>query len=167
MDLSRDWPYIEKVAAERLRNNITPHHVDKFGPSIEVMGAAGELAARRYLQLPENLHTGFDGGCDLELYGLSVNVKATKLTQRVAYRFLQWPIWKIISADIVFMTAVDFRSRKAAIIGYTFGEEIKRAPVNFQRYQPCHEIALPDLRPAWELLVKDEIYRQYRNLRTS
>ena len=65
MDLGAQWQYIEQVAAERLQNNKTKRHVSHYGTYIEVIGAAGELAAHRFLGLPETLHTHLDGGCDM------------------------------------------------------------------------------------------------------
>ena len=53
MDLSKSWPYIVKVAERRLQNNVTERQVWEYGDDIEIMGAAGELAALRELGLPE------------------------------------------------------------------------------------------------------------------
>src|SRR6186997_1989303 len=101
MDLSQAWPYIEQVATHRLANNKTKRHVTGYGEYIEVIGAAGELAARHFLQLPEDLHEHFDGGADIHYKGIRIDVKATIWTPKLTHRFLQWPIWKPVKANVV------------------------------------------------------------------
>lgn len=153
MDLSASWDYIADIARRRLEHNQTGRHVSDYGPEIEVLGAAGELAARRFLGLDERLHENFDGGADLRWYGRRVDVKATHLTPRVHYRFLQWPEWKPVIADIVLMAVVDMRTRTATILGYANRTEVLEAPINPERAYPCHEIPITALHPAWELVV--------------
>ena len=84
MDLGAQWQYIEQVAAERLQNNITRRHVSQYGTYIEVIGAAGELAARRFLGLPETLHTHLDDRCDMFYKGMSIDTQATVWTNAPA-----------------------------------------------------------------------------------
>jgi hypothetical protein len=151
MDLSQSWAYIEDVADHRLDNNKTPRHVKKYGSQIEVLGAAGELAARRFLGLDEDLHEQFDHGVDLYWRGYRVDVKSTHLTKRINHRYLQWPEWKWVKSDIVLLIGVDMRKQEAMIIGWVWKDTVLEAPVNPERDTPCHEIPVPELRPAWEL----------------
>ncbi len=153
MDLSGAWDYIQWVACERLKHNKTCHHVSVFGPEIETLGAAGELAARRFFGLNEELHTRFDGGTDFLLEGLHIDVKTTVLTRRIQRRFLQWPHWKPVKADLVLMTAVNPDRKTAVVIGYATKAEILKAPVNVLRAYPCYEIAVQELHPASDLLT--------------
>ncbi len=153
MDLSASWDYLEQTASFRLAHNKTPRHVSQYGPDIELMGAAGELAARRFLGLPETLHTSFDHGADIIWNDLRLDVKATHLTARFDHRFLQWAVWKRIKSDIVVMTAIDMRQKFGVVIGYAFKGDIEVAPINSDRETPCHEIPVRELRPAWELLL--------------
>lgn len=146
---------LEQIAEERLEHCKTSRHVDRYGPGIELLGAAGELAARRFLGLPEELHNEFDGGKDMVWHGLKIDVETTVLTSKIHYRYLQWPYYKSIKADIILMVAVDTDSHQATVLGYAIPEDIKAAPVNTERYVPCHEIPIPNLRPAWELAIMD------------
>jgi len=149
MNLSSVWEHIERVAEERLAHNKTSRHVDT--DYLEVIGAAGELAARHLLGLPTTLHTNFDGGKDLMWAGYSVDVKTTRLTPLVGYRFLQWPVYKKAKADIVLLMAVDQRNMTVVPIGWATRQEILDAPINYDRSSPCHEIPVTRLRPFWEL----------------
>ncbi len=160
MDLSGAWDYIQWVACERLKHNKTSHHVSVFGPEIETLGAAGELAARRFFGLNEELHTRFDGGTDFLLEGLRIDVKTTVLTRRIQRRFLQWPHWKPVKAHIVLMTAVNPDRKTAVVIGYATRSEILHAPVNVLRAYPCYEIAVQELHPASDLLTIQHWPRQ-------
>mgnify|MGYP000849792885 CR=1 FL=1 len=153
MNLAGDWSYLQKVAANRLASNKTPRHVYRYGEEIELLGAAGELAARRFLGLPEDLHENFDHGVDLVWHGINIDVKATHMTPKVAYRYLQWPREKRVKADVVLLTAVDLQARQATVLGYAYKEDVLNAPVNETRDYPCHEIPVTKLRPAWELQV--------------
>ncbi len=153
MDLSGSWDYIQWVACERLKHNKTSHHVSVFGPEIETLGAAGELAARRFFGLNEELHTRFDGGTDFLLEGMHIDVKTTVLTRRIQRRFLQWPHWKPVKADLVLMTAVNPDRKIAVVIGYATKSEILHAPVNSLRAYPCNEIPVQELHPASDLLT--------------
>jgi hypothetical protein len=153
MDLSGSWAYLEQVASHRLENNKTAWHISRYGTDIELLGAAGELAARRYLGLPERLGEHFDGGYDLSYKGYTIDVKATHLTPRLAYRSLQWPEWKPLKADIVLMTAVDLKEKIAAMVGYAYKHEVLEAHINHERAVPCHEIPTISLHPTWELLA--------------
>ena len=158
MDLSGSWEYIEGIARSRLAHNKTSHHVSDYGDEIEVLGAAGEICARRFLGLPETLHDEFDDGVDFSFAGHSVDVKSTVLTPKIAYRFLQWPRWKEMKADIILLAAVDVKARYGTVIGWAYGREILAAPVNNSRPTPCHEIRVKDLHPAWEMV---QIRRQF------
>ena len=153
MDLSASWPYLEEVARRRLAHNKTERHVSDYGPEIETLGAAGELAARRFLGMIETLHESFDGGADLIWRGWRVDVKATHLTPKVDHRFLQWPENKPIKADIILMTAIDLKHKTGVVMGYAFAGEIIAASVNYNRDYPCFEIPITQLHPAWELVV--------------
>ena len=153
MNLKRDWDYIEGVAKDRLFNNKTVRHVEYYGPEIEVIGAAGELAARRFLGLPENLHTHFDGGKDILFRGTKIDVKATRFTPRFIHRHLQWPYSKPVKSKVILLVGVDIDRKAATVIGYTTKDEILRAPINRERRYPCYEIPVTELKPAWKLLV--------------
>ena len=153
MDLSGSWGYLQDVAIRRLANNKTSRHVDKYGPEIETLGAAGEMAARRFLGLREKLHDTFDNGTDLTWQGYAVDVKALSLTYHAKYKFLQWPEWKPVKADIVLLAGVNMDDMSATVIGYATRAEVQAAPVNSKRFIPCHEIPITELRPAWWMLV--------------
>jgi len=152
MDLSGDWRYLNNIAKKRLNNNWTSRQVTKY-KNLEILGAAGELAARRYLGLPEKIHTNFDGGADLFWRDRKVDVKATNLTKHFQYRFLQWPIDKPIEADIILMTVVSIKEKQACVIGFAYKNEVLKSKINHTRHYPCREIALTDLHPAWELFT--------------
>ena len=153
MLLSGSWGYIEKISKSRLAHNKTKRHVSDYGTQIETMGAAGEIIARRFLGLKEVLHDGFDGGADIRFSGWTVDVKATHLTPRVEYRYLQWPVGKPVKADIILMTAIDMDKHCGTVLGWVWGSEIKNFPVNKTRKYPCHEVPVRQLRPAWELMM--------------
>lgn len=153
MDLGSYWDYLEETAASRLRNNRTSRHVYQYGADIELIGAAGELAARRFLGLSTKLHKEFDGGSDLSWRGYRVDVKATKLTPRLNYRYLQWPEGKRLKSDIVLMMAVNVNSREATVCGWAWASQVREAPINYDRDYPCHEIPVVDLHPMWELHI--------------
>lgn len=148
MDLSSDWPYIQHIAAERLRHNKTTHHRARYGTEIEIMGAAGELAARRYLGLNEELGTHFDGGVDLFLHGLSIDIKST----RPYSKWLQVAYFKRVSADLILMMAVSIKHKTARPFGFAWREEILSAPLDLRMDDACHHIPVEELHPAQELL---------------
>ena len=158
MDLREQWDYIERVAEERLEHNKTSRHVNN--DNIEVIGAAGEIAARRFLGLPEELHTDFDDGKDLVFKNKSVDVKATVMTPYLEHRYLQWPEWKPVKAEIILLTAVDRVAMIATVVGYATREEVIKSKVNKERQWPCHEVPVKDLHPAW-MLVKPEAYHKF------
>jgi hypothetical protein len=162
MDLSGSWEYILSIARSRLAHNITPHHVYAFGEEIEVIGVAGEVAARRYLGLVENVHEGFDNGVDILLGGMKIDVKTTILTPKLNHRFLQWPITKFVKSDVVLFMAVDPLSKQAVAVGYATKNEIAKAAINTTRSNPCREIPVPDLHPSYELIMKQIGYRNQR-----
>lgn len=151
MDLAPQWEYLQKVAKTRLANNKTIFHIDRYGPDIEVLGAAGELAARRFLGLPEKLHLNKDDGIDLYWRGYKVDVKATHMTKFLHHRYLQWPHYKPVKAEIVLMTAVHLKWKKATVIGFATAHEVLAAPINASRDIPCHEIPMTMLHPAWRM----------------
>ncbi len=153
MNLDGSWEYIENTARSRLAHNKTSHHVTAYGEGIELIGVAGEIAARRFLGLPEVVHDTFDGGFDLMFAGMKVDVKATIFTPNVAFRSLQWPEWKRVKADIILMTVVDPISKLAEVIGYATADEVKLAPINKGRFNPCHEIPFSKLHPPYELVA--------------
>jgi hypothetical protein len=154
MDLTGSWKYIEEVARSRLAHNRTPRHIPGYGDELEILGAAGELAARRFLGFDDRLHTHFDGGVDMAINGKTLDVKATHITPKIRYRYLQWPVSKKVVSDYIVLTGVDMQTRQAVVIGYATRIEIQNAPVNTQRLSPCHEIPVWKLHPAWELLVR-------------
>jgi hypothetical protein len=149
MNLTASWPYIEEIAARRLAHNKTSRHVSRFGPEIETIGAAGELAARRFLGLPEILHTSFDGGADIVIGDTRIDVKSTKLDR--AHRYLQWPYWKLVNSPFILVTMVDMEARKAQVVGYATRDDIMSAAINMKRPIWCYEIFLKDLRKASDL----------------
>jgi hypothetical protein len=153
MDLSKDWEYIEGISEKRLGHNKTDRHVSRYGTAIEILGAAGELAARRFLGLPEGLHDQFDGGVDFVWRGYLVDVKTTKLTPKLNHRFLQWREDKELKADIVLFAAVDLQPKKATVVGWAWADEVREAPINLERDFPCHEIPATELHNAWELYI--------------
>jgi hypothetical protein len=152
MDLSGSWPYIERVARNRLAHNKTRHHVSEYGDGIETLGVAGEIVARRFLGLDEILHEGFDGGTDFVFAGKMVDVKATVLTPNIGFRYLQWPEWKPVKADIILMTAIEPVTKTGTVIGYATRAEVEKAEINRTRFSPCHEIPMSKLRPMYELI---------------
>ena len=152
MDLSGSWKYIERIARSRLAHNKTDHHVSRYGDEIEILGAAGELCARRYLGLKEVLHDRFDNGVDFVFAGKKIDVKATQLTPRLEYRYLQLAVTKKIKADLVLLTAVDLVGKQGTVVGWVFREELLEAPINRNRHNPCHEISVRKLHPGWELI---------------
>lgn len=154
MDLSGSWQYVQQIAKSRLAHNKTRFHVSQYGEGIELVGAAGEIAARRYLGLEEKLHVHWDGGVDIEFDGLRIDVKATTLTPKVNYRFLQWPLRKPVKADIVLMTAVDPITKQAVILGYATKQEVEKAEINHDRPQACREISVQELHPAYLLVAR-------------
>ena len=161
MDLSQSWAYIEQVARHRLDHNKTERHVSEYGEYIEVIGAAGELAARRFLGVKDDLHEHFDGGCDILYNDIRVDVKATVWTPKLMRRYLQWPIWKQIKADAILFTAINEEKHSAVIVGYALPHDIGRAPLNQARDIPCYEIPVPKLRKASGLLFatcRDDLY---------
>lgn len=163
MDLSGEWDYIEEIARQRLSNNKSRHHVSRYGDGIETIGAAGELAARRCLNLSESLHIRRDNGIDILWRGWRVDVKTTKLTPRIQHRFLQWPKDKPIKCDIVLMVAVDTSQKSAELLGFAFAYEIMCAPVNYSRDFPCHEIPVGQLIPIerfFDIEAKSSRYRR-------
>ena len=157
MNLEHHWGYILDVAAQRLHNNKTAHHIAKYGDELEVMGAAGELAARIFLGVSLEMGVHFDGGVDINYGRHRVDVKATKLTPGIAYRFMQWPIWKDIKSDIILMTVVNVPTMHAMIIGYATKEDLVNATANMAREVPCVEIPFVNLRPCWELVADKEL----------
>lgn len=148
MDLSSDWPYIQHIAAERLRHNKTALHRANYGTEIEVMGAAGELAARRYLGLSEELGTHFDGGVDLSLHGLTVDIKST----RPWSKWLQVAYYKRVVADVILMMSVHMKRQAARPFGFAWREEILAAPLDLRMDDACHHIPVEELHPVRELL---------------
>jgi len=151
MNLGQDWEVILQIANRRRENNRTSWHIDR--KYMEVIGVAGELAARRFLGLPEVIHEHFDGGRDFVWRGLPVDVKSTKLTPHVDHRFLQWPINKTFKAKIVLMMGIDMERKLAAPLGWAYASEVQEAQINNEREYPCYEIPVTDLRPAWMLFT--------------
>lgn len=151
MDLSGSWQYIESTARSRLAHNKTKRHVSDYGGGIEIIGVAGELLVRRFLGLPEKVHEGFDGGVDINYFGMKLDVKATVLTPNIGFRYLQWPEWKKFKAEYIVMTAIDPVLKIGTLLGYATRDEMRAAPVNRDRLIACHEIPVADLHPIWEL----------------
>lgn len=154
MDLSGSWEYIQKVARNRLANNKTPYHVSVFGEGIEVIGAAGEIVARRELGMPEDLHEGFDNGTDIQFGKTRIDVKTTMLTPLAMHRNLQWPLYKQVKADVILMTVVDPITKQGAVVGYAMKAEILRAKRNMERRFPCYELPYERLHPVYWLIAE-------------
>lgn len=163
MDLRPQWEYILSIARTRLENNKTSRHVTHYGDEIEVLGAAGEMAARLFLGLQPVLHTGFDHGADMSYRNIRIDTKATRLAGNVQERFLQWPTFKSIRSDVILMTAVSIRKRNAKLLGFALSNEIARSPINNQRFIACHEIPIRFLHPT--SLLKNAT--SYKDLFTS
>ena len=157
MNLEHHWGYVLDVAAKRLQNNKTPRHIAKYGDELEIMGAAGELAARIFLGAPLEMGVHFDGGIDITYGRHNVDVKATKITPGIAYRFLQWPIWKPVVSDIILMTVVNIGTKHATVIGYATRKDLESAVANMAREVPCVEIPFVGLRAPWELVAEKEL----------
>lgn len=153
MDLSGSWEYAKRIAESRLANNKTQHHVSEYGEGIELIGVLGEIAARRYLGLREKLHVNWDGGVDINFDGMTIDVKATLLTPKVKFRFLQWPINKPIKSDYILMAAVDPVTKQAVILGYATRSEVQKAKINYDRAYACREISVQKLHPAYDLVA--------------
>ncbi len=124
----------------------------QFGEYIETIGAAGELAARKFFKLPEELHSHFDNGVDFIWEGIRFDIKATILTNKVQKRNLQWPVWKKIKADIILLVGVSLEEKQALLLGWAYPDEIAHSPVNEKRDVPCHEIPIKVLHKPYELL---------------
>ena len=157
MNLEHHWAYVLGVAAQRLNNNKTPRHVAKYGDELEIMGAAGELAARIFLGVSLEMGVHFDGGIDIVYGRHNVDVKATKLTPNITYRYLQWPILKPIISDIILMTVVNTGTKHATVIGYATKRDLESAVANMAREIPCVEIPFINLRAPWELVAEREL----------
>lgn len=152
MNLAKDWPYIERVAAARLKNNSQrKRHVSQFGEIIEVAGAAGELAARRYFGLPEELHTSTDGGVDFIWKNMTFDVKTIQLFEKTPFLYLQWPAGKPFKSEIILVVAVDRKEKQATIVGWSTKDVVRNCKVNPNRPIPCHELPLKELKPVWRL----------------
>jgi len=164
MLLRNSWDYIIRTSEARLRNNKTKFHKDI--ENIELIGAAGELAAQRFLGIKESLHTGFDGGIDFYWRGWSVDVKATRLHENLHKLYLQYPADKKIKSDIIFMVGVCVDAMEATEIGWTSGNIMRKAEVNQERRWPCREIPVTDLAPPWGMFIlreKSSLPHQSRN----
>ena len=166
MDLRQSWDYIEEIAQRRLEHNKSKWHVKEYGTDIEVLGAAGELAAHRLLGLPEKLHDQHDGGVDIWWRGYRIDVKTTHLTWRFKYRYLQWPIKKPLKADIVLLMGVNMNLRFAACAGFALETDVKASAINYERNFPCHEIPITELRPEWELFTVRPRSQRHQNKTT-
>ena len=153
MNLGSSWRYLEGVSRSRLAHNKTRHHIYEYGTEIELLGCCGELVVRRFLGLGERLHTEFDGGCDLVWRGRKIDVKATRLTPRLNFRNLQWPLSKKVKADIVVMTAVNIEDRFGIVVGWCWGSKVSQSAVNRERFVACYEMPITELEPPWKLMV--------------
>jgi hypothetical protein len=153
IDLGEHWDYIECIARERLRHNVTSRHVSVYGDTIEVIGAAGELAARRFYGMPTVLGTYFDGGTDFTFRHLKFDVKATVWTLKIQFRSLQWPIWKPVKADVILFSAINIEKQTAILLGCATRNEIISAFINSTRYIACHEIPIQNLHPVMDYML--------------
>lgn len=155
IDLWDVWPYILYIAKERLRYNKTVRHIENDG-TYEILGAAGELAARRFLRMNEKLHIKFDHGADLLLFEGTrkhriVNVKATHWDPY--HHYLLWPTTCHICCDIAMSTLVDIPNKRAKIAGWTTSQAVANATINPKRDQECHEIRLEKLLSPYLLFL--------------
>ena len=121
------------------------------------MGAAGELAARIFLGASLEMSVHFDGGVDIVYGKHTVDVKATKITPGIAFRYLQWPIWKSVVSDVILMTVVNAGTKNATVVGYATREDLVGAVANMAREIPCVEIPFINLRAPWELVAEKEL----------
>ena len=62
-----------------------------------------------------------------------------------------------IITEVVMMMAVDTRRHRALAAGFALPEDVRNAPVNRSRDYPCHEIPIPSLRSAADLLILEDI----------
>lgn len=152
---------LERAQERRLEHNITPWHVDSHGTEIELLGAAGELAARILYGQRLELHTGFDGGMDFVWKGYRVDVKSTYL-KNYPSGALQWPERKPIKCDIALMMAVQIETLVVWPVGWAFRDEILAAPVDRSREIPCYSIKFSRLR---KIEVTFQPWFQSRNAR--
>jgi len=143
-------PHLVFTSDRRLENNKTVNHQSQYGTEIELMGAAGELAALRYFGYREVLGTHFDGGRDMVWRGWDIDVKSTKM-QNLPYGFLQWPTHKTIKSDIIVLVGIEITTLEFEIVGFAFKQEFDRLDINEKADQPCWEIAMKNLHPTCEL----------------
>ena len=156
MNLGPYWPYIEDISRQRLANNKTSRHIPNDG-QLELIGAAGELAARLFYGLSTELGVHFDGGHDFEVGDITVDVKATPMTGGAAYRYLQWPTWKEIKAQIIVMTIINVKQMTGTLVGFATKEQILASFVNKSRATVCYEIPYVKLSACWELQVREDL----------
>jgi hypothetical protein len=152
MNLRDDWDYILKKAQERYSKVRTQWHVNRYGNRLEIMGAAGEVAARRLLRLERDLHVGFDGGIDFMWRGKKVDVKATRKYPHVECTALQWPLTRQINADLIILVLVDAENKEADIVGYITKAELENARTNLSASIPCLEVPTTKFHCIYELL---------------
>ena len=118
------------------------------------LGACGEVAVRKYLSLPIELHTGADAGVDLRLDRATVDVKATKSHGR----YLVFGHNGEFAADLAVLALVG--SGVVDLAGWVtrtgfrreaFDHNLGRGPVRVMRHS--------ELRPMNQLLRRWERYR--------
>jgi hypothetical protein len=143
MDLRADWGYILDLAARRRRSQ-NQWYIPNDG-SYDIIGAAGELAARRFFGLPEDLHAGYDGGVDFIYRGVKVDVKSTLMRHLRKEGLLQWPRRKEIKADIVLLMCIDLEAQRATPVGYATRDIILNARQNDTSKVPCFEVPIEAL----------------------
>jgi len=150
IDLKDRWEYITQVATYRLEHNQTTHH-HVYCSDSELLGAAAEVGVRRYFGLSERLQLGLDQGVDILLNNKRVDIKATKWSRTMWFKYMQWQENKPIKCDLVLMCGVDTETMMVELFGYATRKDIQKAPINTTRQAACHEISIGILRPLWEL----------------
>ena len=95
----------------------------------DAMGIMGELTARLELELPLQTKNWFDGGIDMWYHGYSIDAKAVQWGPKET-RLFRWSLNKSkITADIFFISMVDYATYRSTPLGWVWREEVLRAPI--------------------------------------
>lgn len=146
------WGYIQRVARRRMKLNRTRRHYANNG-SLELLGAANEVALRRYLGLGDRLHDSFDGGRDLVYRGVAIDAKATRWSRQPEKLHLQYQWFKERAAPVLVLGMVSVKRRRVRLLGYAYASQLLAQPVNSERPTPCRELPVTELEPMWKLRV--------------
>jgi len=154
------WDYILDVARERLVANFHRHNSHRLGDHIEVLGVAGELAARRFLGLPERVLGVGDPGWDIEIpstdvlgdpYVWTIDVKSRPWIEGFWRMPLQWPLHKPMRADLALLVFVHLAERRAAVVSFAGKEDLEAAPIDTGGLMPCRLVDPQNMQPATRL----------------